>query len=305
MMDDQDISDDDFAAMLFPEEEDAPEEPKAKKPVIEEEEEEVAEVEEEEETEDEPEEEEPEEEVKPILSDDMLVKVRYTKNGPEEEITLAELKAANIRHADYTRGKQELAEARRQLEEQLTQWAIQKPPEPDWVSLAQQMDPQQFQVYRSQYEAQSRQAGEAEQMIREMHRQQAEEYAAQVKEFNEREAQALIQEYPELAEPEKRTAFYSKISSAAQKYGFTEQELQDIPDRRYVKALRDLAQFLDKQEARPAVDKKIAATSQRLPTSGPPAKVSKQAKLKEVRKKIRASEGNDDQAFAEFLFSGE
>ena len=250
--------------------------------------------------------EEDEEEEEPLvaLSDDTMVKVRYSKNGPEEEITLAELKAGNIRHSDYTRRTQEVAETRRQLEEQLTAWAIQEPPEPDWIGLAQQMNPQDFQVYRMHYEAQTRQANEAKYMIQQMHQQQSEEYAAQVMEHNEREAAKLVQKFPDLQDQAKRTHFYSKISTAAQKYGFTEEELQDIPDGRYVEALYDLAQFMDKQGQRPAVDKRIAATSQRLSTSAPPAKVSTKTIVKAARQKIRASEGSDDKAFADFLFSG-
>ena len=276
-----DVSDDDFEDFL---QTDVEEEEEVEEEEVEEDEEEIA--------------------ASPILSDDMLVKIRYSKNGPEEEITLAELKAGNIRHSDYTRRTQEVAETRRQLEEQLTAWAIQEPPEPDWIGLAQQMNPQDFQVYRMHYEAQTRQANEAKYMIQQMHQQQSAEYAEQVKEHNEREAAKLVQKFPDLQDQNKRTHFYSKISTAAQKYGFTEEELQDIPDGRYVEALYDLAQFMDKQGQRPAVDKRIAATSQRLSTSAPPAKVSTKTIVKAARQKIRASEGSDDKAFADFLFSG-
>lgn len=84
------------------------------------------EVEEEVQNEEEVEEENVNEELKPILTDDQLVKVMI--NGEEKEVTLAELKKGFLRQNDYTKKTQELANEKKQTEAEREQYYIQSFP---------------------------------------------------------------------------------------------------------------------------------------------------------------------------------
>jgi len=189
-----------------------------------------------------------------------------------------ELKDAFLRQSDYTRKTQEVAEARRQVEQtwaeaqhtaqqlvatqqalaQFAQSAIGQAPD---LSLA-QTDPQAYLVQKGLYEqrvAQVQSLMEQGQMLTQQ--QQAMTQRAQ-QQYLAEQSNLLLQAIPELRDEAKRSEFRKTAITTAQKYGFSEAELSAVADHRMLLVLRDLAQAQKaasrSADAQASVKKKLA-----------------------------------------------
>ena len=186
-----------------------------------------------------------------------------------EEITVEELKAANLRQRDYTRKTQELAEQRKALEAQyseiereraqyaqmlpaLQQRLEQKEPEPDWDTLydtdptmaakaerqwRKQQEERQAQIAAVQAEQQRVQALQQQKM-----QQMQEQYVAQQREI-------LPEVIPEWRDSKVAAQEATQIRDFLLGEGFTEQDIGGLTNATLVKLARK-AMLYDRGETR-------------------------------------------------------
>lgn len=250
------------------------------------------------------------------ITDDTVIKHKWDRNGPEEEITLKELKEGALRWKDYTQKtqalnaerEQALTEARTAAREEykgaLLQWAVAERQEPDWITLAQQVPPQQYNAYRAQWDAESQRINEAKQLYTQLAQ---EDQAREQEEYNarlEREKAALIEAVPEFGDEKKAGVMLQKVQKAAHYLGYTDDELRGIADdHRIVRGLMLISAHLESQGKRPALaDKLASATSHTLPKQGRASRVDKTTLQKQARSQLRKK--GDDDSFIGFLTAG-
>lgn len=194
--------------------------------------------------------------------------------------------------ADYTRKTMALAEDRKaieaaqsevsqlkaQLAEALQVWAVPTEQEPDWVELAQKVDPQKFNAMRAHWDTRQKQAAQAREAFRNLQERQRREMIAQ-------EQSRLLDAVPEWQDPAKFKEAAKEIVDFGNSYGFKPEELADVVDHRMLLVLRDAVAYRKLQTAKPEVTKKVA---QAAVTMKPGAKPTKSAAEAEARHKQQA-----------------
>ena len=236
-----------------------------------------------------------------LKTEDDLLDVEF--EGKEYKVP-QELKDALLRQSDYTKKTQEVAEQRKQLEQareylgvqaqmqqQFTKHyaqlyaldaQIEQMQKTDWNNLIESDPLQAIKLDRQMRDVQeyrNRLAGEVQQEQTKFHSQQQEWVSKQLAQANEQ----LVKELPgwgaELA---------TKIKSTGASYGFTEEELSQIRDPRYVKVMHDAMKYRELQSRKPDVDKKVAkAASPNLKPSGKQSQ--KQTDMREMKQTLKKS----------------
>jgi hypothetical protein len=152
-------------------------------------------------------------------------------------------------------------------------------PNIDWNALK-MSDPLQYTLKREEArEAQDKQA----QVRAEAQRLAGEQIALQERqqqEYLQREAQTLVRKMPDMADPEKARATMTRLTSAAKKYGFSDQEVGTVMDHRMLLVLADNAKYHDilaRKEIRdkgitPAAPTKTMRVSSTAPVAAAPKK---------------------------------
>lgn len=202
-----------------------------------------------------------------------------TAAGDAFKVALSELQHGYIRHQDYTRKTQEVSEARKslegeqaqvaerlkQLDDQLAQWAINEPQEPDWASLAQQMDPNQFNLTKIQYDQRKAQQEQARSQFEQLRQEEA-------KRLRDEGAKKLQEALPVLSDPVKGQEAAADIMAAADQFGISQEELNEIHDHRVYMVLHMAAQHLKSQteakETAEVVQKKVSKVPKALKPGG-------------------------------------
>lgn len=210
----------------------------------------------------------------------------------KRKLTLSQLKEGAMLKADYTRKTMALAEDRKtieaeksevsqlkaQLAEALQVWAIPAEQEPDWVELAQKLDPQKFNAARAQWDNRKRQAETAREAFRALQERQRQESA-------QLEQSRLLDAVPEWRDPVVFKAAAQEIVDTGNTYGFKPEEIAAVVDHRMLLVLRDAAAYRKIKDAKPEVAKKVAQTAV---TMKPGAKPTKTAAEAEARQKAHA-----------------
>lgn len=181
------------------------------------------------------------------------------EDGAEVEVTLDELRKGYLRHADYTRKTQALAEQKRAheterdselgsmrdvrakyaaaLEKLDAALAASQPAEPDWDKLRQEA-PDEFAVtyaaWKQQEERREKVRAERQRVAAEQDR----ERLAAYEKFVRAESDRLLEALPEWKDPAKRQAERSALVAFARKMGFTDDELKQFVDHRSILVLR-------------------------------------------------------------------
>lgn len=181
---------------------------------------------------------------------DWSAKTRIKANGEETTVTLQELRDGFLRQSDYTRKQQELAQERQRLEAQFGEINNQReqygslldqqrqqlealiPQEPDWGALAAQ-SPETYQRQRAAWDQLQGQLNKVKDEQKRVNEERQQTFQSQMAQYLQREQQALLSAKAELADPEKRQAFFTDVATYAQNnYGFSPQELQMVNDHR-------------------------------------------------------------------------
>lgn len=207
----------------------------------------------------------------------------------DEEIDDDERERGYLRRENYTRKTQELAEERKafaaerqafqaQAQQQLEQikqaaqrFALTNDAEPNWVELAQKLEPKQFQAKQAEWQQKQAQTAEAQRV----HQQLVQQQHADVK---ARETQALLDKLPEWNDPAIQKRDVEGIVRAAESIGLTAQDVGGITDHRMLLGLHRLAQ---------AEAAKVSATKKRVTTKPKPKSGAKPVKVNAMEQQLR------------------
>ena len=179
-------------------------------------------------------------------------------DGKEEHWTLDQLKQSAAGQAAINKRFQEAAEARKQIEQQeaalqqqqqqllqLHQQAqnggLQAPTPPTREMF--ESDPIGYMEEKLKYDEAKEQYDQNMLQLQNVQEQrmQAQQEAHQA--YLQEQAQVLTQYIPEIADPEKGEAIKNALVDTGVSYGFTAEEMQNVTDARYVRALNDARKY--------------------------------------------------------------
>lgn len=218
--------------------------------------------------------------------EDDLVPVWDAEAEDWVQVSREEAKSGYLKAKDYTQKTMALADQRREaealqerlagrekeLEAALTEWAIQEEQEPDWVTIAQQY-PQQYNLYRAQWDQKQRSRAAARTKLEQMH---SEAHMQRL----EAAKSAILAEFPEWSDATKAQEAIAGIVQTARELGYSDQDIAQIDDPRQVKALLMVGQASAAKSKQPTLEKRIGKADKTLrpgPSVSAKAKASKKA----------------------------
>jgi uncharacterized phage infection (PIP) family protein YhgE len=195
--------------------------------------------------------------------------ITVKSDGKEKQVTLDELKQGYAGQDYIQRRMQEVAQLEKQYKTQAQQLAQQqqqflqlrqqaqqigmKPPEAPSKELFDR-DPIGYMEAKIQFDEEAVKYNQHVQRVQQLQQQQSMQAEQQRQSFLQEQAQILQQHIPEIADPEKGDKIKADLVQTGVHYGFTEQEIQNVADARYVRALNDAMKWRRLQ------NKKLAAT---------------------------------------------
>lgn len=249
------------------------------------------------------------------------LKVPLKRDGTEEhaELTLDDLRLGYMRQDDYQRKTQEIARTRaeaeaqaqarvKQIEQSVTQELrtlenfIEKVALPelatvDWNKLAAE-DPAQFVQlsHRQQQILQAREKVRSELQAVEQQR---------LAEVQSRRAQAIEQAREELPKriPNWNDELRQTLTKTGQEIGFSEQELGNVIDPRFVQVLFEAHQYRQMQKATPVIEKRVSEAPKVLKPSAPKPQSTQARTAQDLKARIKKSGGRDNAAIEALIQS--
>ena len=175
-------------------------------------------------------------------------------DGKDENWTLDQLKQSAAGQAAINKRFQEVAQARKHIEQQaetlaqqrqqvlqmhqqMQNGAIQQPTPPSRELFDQ--DPIGFMEEKLKYEEAKVTYDNDMQQMQAMQQQEQQTQQAQSQAYLQEQAEILKQRIPAFADPEKGAALKSALAETGMAYGFTESEMQNVMDSRQILALND------------------------------------------------------------------
>lgn len=217
-------------------------------------------------------------------------------------ITVADLKRNNLFQRDYTRKTQELAEDRKnfqQVQQQVDQYALAIAQQRDFLAQAAQQfmpqppdkamreyDPLGYQAAKEDYDERVRVLSQIQ--AQQHHQQQWAEHERQRQdaELRQQEAARLFEAMPELKDQKVYRKFWDEAVETVADYGFSAQELDQMLDHRFYKAVRDLAKYRKAKASQPKVKQDLQSRPKLIKGGkrmDPKAKTSREAQAKSER----------------------
>lgn len=229
-----------------------------------------------------------------------------TINGQESQVGIDDLIAGYQKSGNYDQRiaqvkqdreavKAQMAEVEQmkaQVQERLAQFATPDP-EPDWVALADELDPYEFNRQRAEWDKKQAQKVVA---ARELREQQNADFAKA-----QSEAASKLREAAKLTTPEAAKAYATNIQEGASHYGFTTDDVQNCADHRLLMILHDAQMYRQSLEAKPA-SKKVAKPAKAMPPGAAKPANSKDQKSKDALSAFRNTGSEDD--FVKAMLSG-
>jgi len=175
-------------------------------------------------------------------------------DGQWEKRTLAELKQAYAAQPAINKRFQEVAEARKQIEQhanavaqqrdeilqmhqKMQQGGIQEPTPPSRELFEQ--DPIGFMEEKLKYDEAKVSYDQDMQQIQFMQQQQQQAKEAASQSYLQEQAEILKQYIPDIADPVKGPKIKSALVDTGAAYGFSEEEMSGVTDSRYIRAMND------------------------------------------------------------------
>ena len=217
-------------------------------------------------------------------------------DGKDVELTLDELKELASKGGDYTKKTQQAAEIRKAAEAELQEHRAARqqygeglakvksaleamlPPEPDWTKVrAERPDtyPQEFADFQVQQKHLAALTAEQERVVQE----EASDRLRQRAEFTAAERERFVAAVPEFVDPVKGPELREKIYTAAGRYGFTKEQVDDTSSASLLLMLNDARKYHEIVAARKVLDAKMKAAATaaaavepaggKLPTAAP------------------------------------
>jgi len=188
--------------------------------------------------------------------DTNLISVKV--DGKEERWTLDQLKQSAAGQAAINKRFQEVAEARKQIQQhaaalqqqqqqvmQLHQQAqnggLQAPIPPTRELF--ESDPIGYMEEKLKYDEGKAQYDQNMYQLQNVQNQRAQAQQAAHQAYLQEQAQVLTQFIPEIADPQKGEAIKNALVDTGVSYGFTPEEMQNVTDARYVRALNDARKY--------------------------------------------------------------
>ena len=172
-------------------------------------------------------------------------------NGKEERWTLDQLKQSASGQAAINQGLQYNAEMRKQLEQQRhqvlqlhqqsQQGGLQAPTPPSRELF--ESDPIGYMEEKLKYDESKAQYDQNMYQLQNVQKQRAQAQQEAHQTYLQEQAQVLKQFIPEIADPQKGEAIKNALVDTGVSYGFSAEEMQNVTDARYVRALNDARKY--------------------------------------------------------------
>ena len=222
---------------------------------------------------------------------------RLKVNGQEIEVSLDELKAGYSRDSDYRQKTHSLGLEKRDLEAQknsLRQSYDTRLSElndliatADATVKSQQGSQDLQKLYEEDPQAASKldfQLRQQNTAIEEMKLKAKDAYAKQYEDFLSTQRELAAQKIPEYSDPKKADQFKYNMRNSLRSYGFSDQEIGNLADHRFLMVAKDAMSYQTLKDKRPIVQKKVA-NAPKVVKSGV-AKSSTSSGREQIRNKI-------------------
>ena len=196
---------------------------------------------------------------------------RLKVNGQEIEVSLDELKAGYSRDSDYRQKTHSLGLEKRDLEAQknsLRQSYDTRLSElndliatADATVKSQQGSQDLQRLYEDDPQAAAKldfQLRQQNTAIEDMKQKAKDAYAKQYEDFLSTQRELAAQKIPEYSDPKKADQFKYAMRNSLRSYGFSDQEIGNLADHRFLMVAKDAMGYQSLKDKRPIVQKKIA-----------------------------------------------
>lgn len=244
------------------------------------------------------------------------LELEITVQGEKGKVTLEEARLGYMRTSDYQKKTQELATQRKSVVDEATQVvqqvqdnyveqlqtleaAVQKLAmqelsnvDLNWMA---ESDPTAYVKYQhrmNQFNQVLQSITDEANKAKEAKSRQAQTERAQMLEQGMSELKTRIPNFSKEVE--------SKLMEAGNKYGFSENELKSIADPRVLHVLNDARQFRELSAGKPQIMKKAADAPRVIKPGSKPA-IKSDGKGQELKERIKASGGKDEDALTAFI----
>jgi len=234
--------------------------------------------------------------------DTNLISVKV--HGKEERWTLDQLKQSAAGQAAINKRFQEVADARKQIQQhaaalqqqqqqvmQLHQQAqnggLQAPIPPTRDLF--ESDPIGYMEEKLKYDESKAQYDQNMYQLQNVQNQRAQAQQEAHQTYLQEQAQVLTQFIPEIADPKKGEAIKNALVETGVSYGFSAEEMQNVTDARYVRALNDARKYRDLVAKRKSTQSKgekarpmVKAGSKKRPDSNADTRKKAQQRLQKT-----------------------
>ena len=196
---------------------------------------------------------------------------RVKVSGQELEVTLDELKAGYSRDSDYRQKTHSLGLEKKDLEAQKTSlrqnYDTRLGELNDLISTADGFIRQQqgSKDLKKLWEEDPTSAARLDYQLREQTRQiddmkakAKDAYAKQYDEYLDTQRQLAAAKIPEYSDPNKADQFRTDMRTSLRSYGFTDQEIGNLADHRFLMVIKDAMGYKSVKDKKPIVQKKVA-----------------------------------------------
>jgi len=234
--------------------------------------------------------------------DTNLISVKV--DGKEERWTLDQLKQSAAGQAAINKRFQEVADARKQIQQhaaalqQQQQQVVQlhqqaqngglQAPIPPTRDLF-ESDPIGYMEEKLKYDESKAQYDQNMYQLQNVQNQRAQAQQEAHQTYLQEQAQVLTQFIPEIADPKKGEAIKNALVETGVSYGFTPEEMQNVTDARYVRALNDARKYRDLVAKRKSTQSKgekarpmVKAGSKKRPDSNADTRKKAQQRLQKT-----------------------
>lgn len=202
--------------------------------------------------------------------------ITVKSDGTEKQVTLDQLKQSYAGQDYIQRRMQEVAQMEKQFQAQTQQLAQREqqlmqleqqvqqfgmtPPEPPSKELFDE-DPIGYMQQKMEYDEAVVQFNQRASQMQQLRAQQQAQTQAQQNAFKQEQAKILAERLPDIVHPEKGDKLKSDLFNVGISYGFSEQEMANVTDARYILALNDALKWRRLQQKKTKAAKGTESTT--------------------------------------------
>ena len=180
-------------------------------------------------------------------------------DGKEETVTIDQVKQSYSGQSAINKRFQEVAEARKQVEQKAAEISQREQMITQMYNQAQQQgfmsqpqlpdhtlaesDPIAYMEQRAKYDADMQSYQQQQMQMQQLQQQQQQQADEQHQAFVREQGEIIRGKIPELANPEKSQAHWRSLMDSAKEYGFSDEEIAATADARYIQMANDAMKF--------------------------------------------------------------